>query len=161
MEIGIYTTANIIYLVRELYLGDRIGGFSLLERWVVTTLFVGRHFPSVLWPLAGDVRRINCSFIVLALDIHVFCLRAEAEGAILHTTKKVWGMRSEFSIHMGWANASLWLHLRWTFVLQNVGRSEWVRSQKRLSAQWRKDWHGLHESSYRYFEVNVGTRNLK
>jgi len=32
MEIGIYITTNIIYLVQELYLGDRIGGFSLLER---------------------------------------------------------------------------------------------------------------------------------
>jgi len=101
MGIGIYITANIIYLVRELYLGDRIGSFSLLERWVVTAPFVGRHFPSVLWPLAGDVRRITCSFIALALDIHVFCLRAEAEGAILHTTKKVWGMRSEFNISCG------------------------------------------------------------
>ena len=60
MEIGIYITANIIYLVRELYLGDLIGGFSLLERRVVATLFVGRHFPGVLWPLAGDVRRITC-----------------------------------------------------------------------------------------------------
>ena len=27
---------------------------------------------------------------------------------------------------------------------------------------WRcKDWHGLHESSYCYFEVYAGTRNLK
>ena len=77
MEIGIYITANIIYLVRELHLGDRIGSFSLLERWVVATLFVGRHFPSVLWPIAGDVRRITCSFIALALDINAFCLRAE------------------------------------------------------------------------------------
>ena len=101
MEIGIYITANIIYLVWELYFGDRIGSFSLLERWVVAALFVGRHFPSVLWPLAGDVRRITCSFIALALDIHVFCLRAEAEGAILHATKKVWGMRSEFNISCG------------------------------------------------------------
>ena len=58
MEIGIYITANIIYLVRELYLGDRIGSFSLLERWVVATLFVERHFSSALWQLAGDVRRI-------------------------------------------------------------------------------------------------------
>ena len=32
MEIGIYITANIIYLVCELYLGDCIGSFSLLER---------------------------------------------------------------------------------------------------------------------------------
>jgi len=86
MEIGIYITANIIYLVRELYLGDH----RLLERWVVAALFVGRHFLSVLWPLAGDVRRITCSFVTLALDIHVFCLRAEAEGANLHATKKVW-----------------------------------------------------------------------
>ena len=95
MEIGIYITINIVYLVRELYLGDHIGSFSLLERWVVAALFVGRHFPCVLWPLAGDVRRITYSFIALALGIHVFCLRAEAVGAILHTMRKVWGMRSE------------------------------------------------------------------
>jgi len=30
-------------------------------------------------PPAGDVRRITCSFIALALDVHVFCLRAEAD----------------------------------------------------------------------------------
>jgi len=102
MEIGIYITANIIYLVRELYLGDGIGSFSLLERRVVVAAsFVGRHFLIVLWSLAGDVLRITCSFIALALDIHVFCLRAEAEGAILHTTKKFRGMRSEFSISCG------------------------------------------------------------
>ena len=46
-------------------------------------------FLSVLWPLAGDVRRITCSFIALALDIHVFSLHAEAEGAILYASKKV------------------------------------------------------------------------
>jgi len=45
MEVGIYITANIIYLVQELYLGDLIDSFSLLEWWVVTTLFVGCHFP--------------------------------------------------------------------------------------------------------------------
>ena len=45
-------------------------------------------------------------------------------------------------------------------VQQNVGRSEWVRSQKRLSAWWCKDLHGLHESSYCYFKVYTGTRNL-
>ena len=31
---------------------------------------------------------------------------------------------------------SLWLHLCWKFVLQNVGGSEWVQFQKRLSAWW-------------------------
>jgi len=41
-----------------------------------------------------------------------------------------------------------------------VGGSEWVRSQKRLGAWRRKDWHELHESSYCYFKVYVGTRNL-
>ena len=35
-----------------------------------------------------------------------------------------------------------------------------VRSQKRLSAWQHKDWHGLHESSYCYFKVYMGTRNL-
>ena len=34
MEIGIYITANIICLAREIHLGDRIGSFSLLERWL-------------------------------------------------------------------------------------------------------------------------------
>jgi len=101
MEIGIYITVNIIYLVQELYSGDRIGSFSLLERWVVAALFIGRHFPSVLWPLAGNVRWITCSFIALALGIHVFCLHAEAEGAILHATKRIWGMRSEFNNSCG------------------------------------------------------------
>jgi len=55
MEIG---SANIVYLVRELYLGDRIGSFSLLERWVVVTLYIGRHFSGVLCLLAEGVRRI-------------------------------------------------------------------------------------------------------
>ena len=32
--------------------------------------------------------RITCPFVALALDIHVFCLRAEAEDAILHSTNK-------------------------------------------------------------------------
>jgi len=98
MEIGIYISANIIYLVRELYLGDSIGSLSLLERWVVVTPYIGCHFSRVLCLLAEDVWQITCSFIALAFDIHVFCLRAEAEGAILHVTKKIWGMRSEFNI---------------------------------------------------------------
>ena len=134
---------NIIYLVRELYLGDRIGSFSLLERWVVAALFVGRHFPSVLWPLAGDVRRITCSFIALALDIHVFCLRAEAEGAILDVSIKVWGKRSELNTSCGRVKASLLF--------------EWVRSQKRRRlSPWRcKDWDGLHESSYCYLAIHL------
>ena len=44
------------------------------------------------------------------------------------------------AFHVGGANASLWLrlcHACWTSVLQNVGGSEWVRSQKRLGA-WRR-----------------------
>ena len=65
------------------------------------------------------------------------------------------------TFHVGGAKASLWLRLCRKFVLQNVGGSEWVRSQKRLGAWRRKDWHGLHESSYCYFKVYVGTRNLK
>ena len=42
-----------------------------------------------MWPLAKDVRQITCSFIALILDIHVFSLCAEPEGAILCATKKV------------------------------------------------------------------------
>jgi len=47
------------------------------------------------------VRRITCSFIVLALDIHVFCLLREAESVILHIMVKVWGMCSELNISCG------------------------------------------------------------
>ena len=56
MEIGIYITANIIYLGRELCLGDRVVCSLLLGKRVVTTPFAERHFSSVLWPLAGDMR---------------------------------------------------------------------------------------------------------
>ena len=100
----------------------------------------------------------NLFILALALDIHVFCLRAETEGAILHTTFEECAPNLAF--HVGGANASLWLRLCWTFALQNVGGSEWVRSQKRLGAWRRKDWHGLHESSHCYFRVYAGTRNL-
>jgi len=52
------------------------------------------------------------------------------------------------TFNVGEAKAFLWLCLCRKFVLQNVGGSERVQSQKWLSA-WRcKDWHGLHESSY-------------
>ena len=53
MEIGIYITANIIYLVRELYLGNHVARLFLIAREVVATFFVDRHFSRVLWPLAG------------------------------------------------------------------------------------------------------------
>jgi len=65
----LYIVANIIYLGRELCLGDRVVSSSLLGKQVVTTPIAERHFSSVLWPLAGDVRQITCSFIALALDI--------------------------------------------------------------------------------------------
>jgi len=68
MEIGIYKTTNIVYLGREICLGDRVVCSSLQ---VVTIPFAERHFSSVLWPPARDVRQITCSFIALALDIHV------------------------------------------------------------------------------------------
>ena len=92
MEIGIYITANIIYVGRELCLGDRVVCSSLLGKRVVTTPFAERHFPTVLFTLASSWRcvvNITCSFTALALDIHVFSLRAEAEGALLYATKKV------------------------------------------------------------------------
>ena len=72
IEIGIYITATIIYLVRELCLGVCVGCCPLLAKWIVATPFVGRHFFCVLWLLAGDVRRMTCSFIALALEVHVF-----------------------------------------------------------------------------------------
>ena len=96
MEIGIYITATIIYLGRELCLGVCVGCCPLLAKWIVATPFVGRHFFCVLWLLAGDVRRMTCSFIALALEVHVFSLLPEAEGAILRVTSTVCRMRSEF-----------------------------------------------------------------
>jgi len=65
------------------------------------------------------------------------------------------------TFHVGGAKVSLWLLLCRQFALQNVGGSEWVRSQNLLSACWRKDRQGLHESSYCYFKAYAGTRNLK
>ena len=64
------------------------------------------------------------------------------------------------TFHVGGAKTSLWLCLYRKFVLQNVGGSEWVWSQKRLIAWRRKDWHRLHGSSYCYFKVYAGTHNL-
>ena len=47
------------------------------------------------------------------------------------------------------------------FVLQNVGGSEWDRSQKRLSGWRSKNWHGLHESIIsRYTQRLHGTVTL-
>ena len=54
---------------------------------------------------------ITCSFITLALDIHVFCLRAEAQGAILHTKKRFEECTENLAFRVGGANASLWLRL--------------------------------------------------
>ena len=48
VEVGIEIAANNIYLVTELVLGDRVDCFSLLERQVVASPVVERHFPSVL-----------------------------------------------------------------------------------------------------------------
>jgi len=66
--------------------------------------------------------------------------------------------------HVGRAKASLWLRLCWKFALQNVGRFEWVQSQKRLST-WRcKDWQRLHDSIVtaisRYTQVPVTLMGL-
>ena len=49
------------------------------------------------------MRRITCSFITLVLDIHVFCLRAEAEGAILHATKRFEDCTQNLAFHVGGA----------------------------------------------------------
>jgi len=72
-------------------------------------------------------------------------------------------MRSEFNISCGRGQGVLVAsrdRLCRKFVLQNVGGSEWVRSQNQLRA-WRwKDRPGLYESSYCHFKVYAGTRNL-
>jgi len=61
--------------------------------------------------------------------MHIICLRAKAEGAILRFEE----CPQNLACHVGGAKASLWLCLCRKFVLQNVGGSEWVRSQKWLS----------------------------
>jgi len=100
MEIGIYITADIISSARAIFgrpyrqfLAPRAVSCRRTLRWT--------PFSQCSLATSGRCAAITCSFIALALDIHVFCLRAEAEGAILHTTKKVCGMRSEFSISCG------------------------------------------------------------
>ena len=71
--------------------------------------------------------------------------------------KNVWGIRSELTFHVGGAKMSLWLRLCRKFVLQNVGRSEWVQSRKQLSA-WRIDMGCM---NLVIFKVYAGTCNLK
>ena len=117
-------------------------------------------FFGVLWLLAEGVRRITCSFIALALGIHVFCLHAEAEGAILLTMKKVWGMCSEFNISCGRGQCILAALPLLEVHTTKCGQVRMGSIPERLSAQRRKDWHGLHESSYCHFKVYAGTRNL-
>jgi len=77
------------------------------------------------------------------------------------TERKRFEECANLTFPVGGTKASLWLRLCRKLVLQNVGGSEWVRSQKRLGAWRRKDWHGLHKSSYCYFKEYVGTCNLK
>ena len=89
------------------------------------------------------MRRITCSFVALALDIHI-CLRAGSEGEIIFCMqrKRFEECAQNLTFHVGWAKAPLWPRL---CILQNVGGSERVRSQKSLTAWRYKDWHGLHD----------------
>ena len=69
-------------------------------------------------------------------------------------------MLTEFNFLCGRGQGVLvaWLRRSRKFVSQNVGGSEWVRSQNWPCAWPCKDWHGLHESSYcfpRYTRVPV------
>ena len=55
----------------------------------VTYSLLNGHFSSVLWPLARDLWQINCSFIDLALNIHIFSLHPEAVGNSAHMQQEV------------------------------------------------------------------------
>ena len=158
MEIGIYVTSNIRYLVWELHLG-----YQFLAAREVSCRHTLRWTPfsSVFWPLAGDVQGITCSLIVLTLAIHIFKLRAE--GTILHAMKKVWGMRSELNI-LCWRgqgfHVDMPLHRK--IALQNVDGSEEVWSNDLVLSC--EDWRRLHEASYCYVSQDylyTGIRNLK
>jgi len=70
------------------------------------------------------VWRITCSFIALTLNTRVFCLRAEAEGAILHATKKVGGIHLEFNISCGRGQGVLVASPLKGVHITNVGGSE-------------------------------------
>jgi len=70
------------------HIWETVSAVSCYQRGELLPHFVECHFFIVLWSLAGDLWQITCSFIAFALDIHIFCLHAEAEGAILHTMKK-------------------------------------------------------------------------
>jgi len=143
MEIGIYITANIIYLVRELYLGDRIGSFSLLERWVVATLFYERHFP-VFLTTSGKCEANK-----------LFIYRASSRTRYSRLLSACWSWRCNSGrIDKGLRNALRIEHFMW-----RVKASLWseFRSQKRRRlSPWRsKDWDGLHESSYCYLALHI------
>jgi len=85
MEIDIYITANIIYLERELYLGDHIG------RGDVSCHHTLYWTPFSQCSLATSVRCAATNlFIYSSRTRYSHLLHAEAEGTILHATKKVW-----------------------------------------------------------------------
>ena len=98
MEIDIYITANIIYLVQELYLGDHIG---CREVSCHHTLY---WTPFSQCPLATSARcAANNLFICSSRTrySHLSACWIWRWNNILHATKKVWGMRSEFNISRG------------------------------------------------------------
>ena len=106
MEIGIYVTSNIRYLVWELHLG-----YQFLAAREVSCRHTLRWTPfsSVFWPLAGDVQGITCSLIVLTLAIHIFKLRAE--GTILHAMKRFEECAQNLTFYVGGVRASMWICL--------------------------------------------------
>ena len=126
----------IIYPGRELFMRDRVVCSLLLGKRVVTTPFAERHFSGVLWPLAGEVRRITCSFIALALNIRVCTCSCVVKLKVQFCTqrKRFEECAQNWTFHVGRAKASLWLRRSRKFALRNVGGSEWVRSQNRHCA---------------------------
>jgi len=107
------------------------------------------------------MQQITCSFIALAFDIHIFCLCAEAEGAILHTMKKVEECSQSLTFHVlvGFCSAGSQVHI----TKINVGGSVTLNGfdpRNDLVLGGIRIGHGLHESSYHYFKVYAGTFNL-
>jgi len=116
MEIGIYITAH-ISSVRAIF-GRPYRQFLTVREMSCC------HTVQCSWPLAEGVQQVTCPFIALTLD--VFCLHAEAEGAILHATKRFEECAQNLTFPVVGAKETLWLRLYRKFVLQNVGWFEWV-----------------------------------
>ena len=158
MEVGIYTyiTANIIYTVQELYLGDKVGCFSLQEK-LLLRCSLNTSFPvfiatskCVVNNLSTYSSRTQPSCLLLVASWSWRCYSAcNKKGP----SQNVW-------ISVGGDNASCSHTPVRSSSVKKWG--VWIGSSPAptvLCPTQCKNWHGLHKSSYCYCVSYVGTCN--